>query len=65
MLLGGVEVGLDSFSAYLEDVRLLTAEEIHFKASSSERKYLIYLSGIGTCFNILWLDFKRLGFFLR
>ena len=64
MLLGGVEVGLDSFSAYLEDVRLPLAEEMHFKTSRSERQYLISPSENETCFNVLWLELEVLGLFL-
>lgn len=57
-------MGLESFLAYLEDVGLLSAVEIHFKTSSSEREDLISPSGIGTCFNILWVELKSLGLFL-
>ena len=64
MLLWGVEVGLDSFSAYLEDVRLPLAEEMHFKTSSSERQYLISPFENETCFNVLWFELEVLGLFL-
>lgn len=52
-LLGGVEVELESFLTYMEDVSLLLAED-DLKASSSESEYLISHSGNGACLGVFW-----------
>lgn len=59
-----MEKGVESFSAYLKDVNLPSAEEIHFKTSSSEREDLISPSGNETYINIFWVELKTLGPFL-
>lgn len=46
-LLGGVEVELESFLTYMEDVSPLLAEVNDLKASSSKSEYLISPSGNG------------------